>query len=379
MYLKKLKSQNKFIVKISSIFITVCTVLYLTVPSSYYKAETVSYDGNGYSIVQGFTETVVTSGNTNTSQNVIKTHNTITITFEKIVSGQILLNISFCTVPRNTLVGVIGGNVYLYSIGTNNLSFYVQFNGVNRVVVELENINTYVGNFNTNYPNWAKVYPTLNSHTMSNLVEMTASEVQTMLNIKNSIYNIETYVDGLETVLTSIDTSNSQISNHLQTVHNDLVDLTNDIGDLATKLNTLHSDNSTIISRLGTNNSTLTTISSRLNQVKNNTDTIISKMNTNTSDVQLINDIDTNMNIVNNIEGGFLNDLNLDIISGKNGYEYIRDVLVNHNIHTSAIDTLNVYQNELIGSWGAGQHIFSYLHNYLTLIIAFILIGVIIG
>lgn len=337
-----------------------------------FSGETVSYDGNGYSIVEGYTETVVTYGTTNLAQNIIKTHTTITITFEKIVSGKVLLNINNCLYPRNTLIGVIGGNVYMYSIGTNNLSFYVQFNGINRLVVELENINTYTGNFNTNYSNWAKIYPVLNSHTMYDLTEMTSSEVQTMLNIKNSIYSIESYVDGLETVLMSIDTSNSQISNHMQTVHNDLTDLNNDVGAMATNINTIKN-------RIGTTNSNLTSIYNRLNQIKNDTNTIINKMSTNTTDVNLINDIDTNMNIINNIESGFLNDLDIDIISGKNGYEYIRDVLVDKQIHTSAKNTLSVYQNEMIGPFGAGQHIFSYLHQYLALIIAFILIGVIIG
>lgn len=253
-------------------------------------------------------------------------------------------------------------NCALTSIGTQ--SFQVRLTNANSAYVLIYSVSTTALNIQSITHNLTKL-----TDGVPYLVERINSKMndvkQEIIDVYNRIGDVAGYVDGIEGYLSTMSTTLNSWTTLLNTLSTTTTNILTDTNSLVTYTNaintyltTLHNDNTSIYNRLGD---------------------ILNNMSTSNNDTNLINDIESNLNIINNIEGGFLNDLDLEIITGKNGYEYIRDVIVDHQTHTSAKNTLNVYQNEMIGPWGSGQHIFSYLHQYLMIIIAFILIGVIIG
>lgn len=351
------------------LFISVLTISLLfsySLKNNDFKADTTSYDTNGYSITT-YNEPYDywSSGTISSSKYRITARMHLIITFREIMSGQFNFVINNLGYPRNALVSVTGGNLYMYSISSNNISSYIQFNGVNYIEIVFQNVNEGTGNINQVL---APLYPTLASTwSMTNLVTQSASYMQTLLNIKNSIYNIENYVDQVEAnIMNAV--------GELQYVHNNTTDIKNSMNNLLTKADTIAQN---ILDNTSTIGTKIDTLGTKLDDIKtaiNNID-----LNPTGSQINVINNYETQLDIVNNIEGNLIADLDNEIINNKKGYEYIRDVIKNSAKHNEAKSILDVYVNEFKGAWNADQYIFNDISWYILMAVAFALIRVVIG
>lgn len=196
----------------------------------------------------------------------------------------------------------------------------------------------------------------------SNLYQLTQSEIQTMINIKNSLYNIEAYTDQLETLLGGINTDMSYVRSSLN-------DIYNRAGYIVTQLTDIKNNTDTLVTNT-TNTNTL------LTDIKN----LITGLNSSptTSDITNIQNVTNDIDTINNIQDSYLQNRDNIVGLNKTALQYFQQNVDNgivFNRSNTSLDTIRSIMSPT-GYWTG----FATVTNNMLLIVGFmVLLGVLLG
>lgn len=372
----KLKStmKHRHLKKKVSLFLNIMAVVisYSLMIIQPYSAEIL--DNVHYDIIEGYQPyRYELYGTTQSSRYYIYADTKITVYLDGYYNGLFHLDIYDLTDPRNAIIDFKNCEIYDcdYTTYTSKLILVLQIRGTNNFEITVSNCKTGLGNINSvTHPNYAYVNSPSAGPDFNNFDKLTDSEIQTLLNIKNAIYDIKAYTDQIEPYILQCEGDLSSINSRLNDIYNRQNVINNSLSSINTTLTTIDTTSTNINNKLTSTNNKLDSLITAVNNIKTEP---------NQTEVNLVTNFNNDIDTITNIETNLMIDLDSPIINNKKGYEYIDNYIVNKRIHQDSVDTLNIYNNELTGPFGAHLYIFENISWYMIFVFVFALLGVIVG